>query len=448
MTPAHRIIWSQGMFLQPHHFQQEARYVANAMDARSRAAGLPYAWGFQELVLDEAQLALGRLAITRASGVMRDGTPFSMPDADDLVAPMQLTPDVQGEVIHLAVPMARSGVTEVDFEDQASAPDAASRYRVVEASLRDHCNAGDDPEPVQLGAPRWTLLRERDVTGLHAHMGIARVTDVRADGQVVLDRGYIATQYRIDASGQLSATVRLLHGLVQQRAQALAAQMGQLGHGVSEVADFLMLQLLNRAEPLLAQHAASPSVHPWWLHTTLLQLAGELATFTSASRLATRFAAYDHDDLQASFAPLVLSLRESLSSVMQRHAEQIELVDRKHGVRTALVADEQLLREAGFVLAVRSQLPAEQLRQRFLAQTKLGPAERLRDLVHLQLPGLGLRALPVAPRQLPFHAGSHYFEIDRQGELWQQLQRNGALALHVAGELPGLEIELWALRQS
>ena len=69
------------------------------------------------------------------------------------------------------------------------------------------------------------------------------------------------------------------------------------------------------------------------------------------------------------------------------------------------------------------------------------------ELVNLQLPGIGLRALPVAPRQLPFHAGSHYFELDRQGELWKALERSGNLALHVAGDFPGLELELWAVRE-
>jgi type VI secretion system protein ImpJ len=81
LTTRHRVIWSQGMFLQPHHFQQEARFVEHLVDTRVRAAE-PYAWGFGELVIDEAQLALGRMALARASGVLTDGTPFSMPDGD------------------------------------------------------------------------------------------------------------------------------------------------------------------------------------------------------------------------------------------------------------------------------------------------------------------------------------------------------------------------------
>ena len=58
-----------------------------------------------------------------------------------------------------------------------------------------------------------------------------------------------------------------------------------------------------------------------------------------------------------------------------------------------------------------------------------------------------LRLLPTAPRQLPFHAGFHYFELDRGGDLWKQIERSGSLALHVAGDFPGLELELWAIRQ-
>jgi type VI secretion system protein ImpJ len=151
--------------------------------------------------------------------------------------------------------------------------------------------------------------------------------------------------------------------------------------------------------------------------------------------------------LQSVFTPVVQELRDLLSAVIQRHAEQIELIERSHGVRTAVVADSELLRSAGFVLAVRSQLPAEQVRQRFPAQSKLGPVDRIKDLVNLQLPGIVLRSLPVAPRQLPYHAGSHYFELERQGELWKQIERSGNLVLHVAGDFPGLELELWAVRQ-
>lgn len=445
MSFQHRVVWSQGMFLQPHHFQQEARYIEHLVDARVTAVH-PHAWGFGQLVLDEALLATGQLGLVRAQAVLPDGSPLSMPDGDPLPAPLTVAADMHEELVVLAVARSRPGVTEVDFGDGTG--DAHSRYRVLDRELRDHTRAADDPEPVQLGALRVALLRERDVTDGLAVLGVVRVLERRADGQVVLDRGYIAPQTRIGASSQLSATASRLHGLVRQRAATLSAGMGQLGNGVSEVADFLQLQSLNRAEPQLYQVAAAASVHPWPFYLVCLALAGELATFHRPDRRPPEYPAYRHDALQQVFAPVVQDILDYMSREIQRHAVAIDLVDRSHGVRIALVPDAELLRSAGFVLAVRAQLPTEQLRQRFPAQSKLGPADRIRDLVNLQLPGIALRSLPVAPRQLPYHAGSHYFELERQGELWKQFERTGQLALHVAGDFPALELELWAVRQA
>ena len=438
-----RVVWSQGMFLLPHHFQQEARHVDYLFDMRTRASG-PHGWGYFELELDEGLLAVGRLGVSRASGILPDGTPFAMPQHDALPVPLEVPADLKGEIVYLAVPLAREGVTQVRFDGEER--QEASRWRAVTEELRDHTNAADDPEALQTGTLELRFLRAKDATDGYALLGVARVVERRSDQQVVIDRGYIAPQTRIDASQQLSAHAQLLHGLVLQRSRALASRMGQLSHGVSELADFLMMQALNRAEPVLRQLALAPHAHPRELYMVCLQLAGDLATFTSDARCPPEYPLYRHDDLQATFAPVVADLRRMLSTVLERNAIQIDLAERAHGVRMAVFPDAELARNASFVLAANAQMPAEHLRTRLPAQCKLGPPERLRDLVNLALPGIALRALPTAPRQLPFHAGFHYFELDRGGELWKQLEKSGSLALHVAGEFPALELELWAIR--
>lgn len=438
-----KVIWSQGMFLQPHHFQQEARHVEHLLDMRVRATGA-HAWGFTELVLDEGLLALGRVGLLRASGVLPDGTPFSIPSLDAVPVPFEVPGDMKGELVCLVAPVARAGVTEVDFGDARSAD--LYRFRAVDEELRDHANAIDEPEPIQVGALNLCLVRARDASDAYTRLGVASVVERRADQQVVLARDYIPPQTRIEATAQLSTTAKLMHGLIQQRSRALGARMGQLAHGTSEMADFLMLQALNRAEPVFRQHAGGPHAHPAEFHVACLQLAGDLSTFDDP-RHPPDFPLYRHDELAASFGPVVEALRRMLSVVLERNAVQIELADRGRGVRTGVFPDADLARTSNMVLAVNAQLPSEQLRQRFPTQSKLGPADRLRDLVNLQLPGVALRLLPAAPRQLPFHAGFHYFELDRGGDLWKQIERSGSLALHVAGEFPGLELELWAIRQ-
>jgi type VI secretion system protein ImpJ len=140
-------------------------------------------------------------------------------------------------------------------------------------------------------------------------------------------------------------------------------------------------------------------------------------------------------------------LRLSLSMVMDQTAIPIELQDRKHGFRVAIIPDVELQRSAQFVLAVAAQLPGDALRSRFPTQVKIGTVERIRDLVNLQLPGVTLRPLPVAPRQIPYHAGYNYFELETRGnDMWKQLESSGGLAMHIAGDFPGLELEFWAIR--
>ena len=438
------VVWSQGMFLQPHHFQQESRYVARLVDERARCSS-PYSWGLRELQLDDALLATGRIAVARASGVFPDGTPFAFPQLDTPPEPLEVPADSAGERVYLALPLGREGVTEVDFDGAGS--DELARLVAVEESVRDHTSVSDEPASIQTGRLKMRLVRERDVTDAFALLCVAQIVDRRSDLQVVLDRSHIPPQTTLDASEPLVAGTRLLQGLIAQRSQALAGRMGQLSHGISELADFMMLQVLNRAEPLFRQHASAPSVHPMTLFTDCLQLAGELSTFTSAARRPPEFPLYRHDDLRGCFTPLFDELRRMLSVVLEQNAVQIDLVDRKHGVRTAIVKDLELARGAVFVLAVSAQMPHEQLRQVFVAQTKVGPVDRIRDLVNLQLPGVVLQPLPVAPRQLPFHAGFFYFELERGGDLWRQFEQNGNLALHIAGDFPALELELWAIRQ-
>ena len=439
-----KVVWSSGMFLQPHHFQQETRYLERLVDARARSIS-PFAWGFTELELDEGLLALGKLGISRASGLLPDGTPFSMPQLDPLPAPMEVPADVKGEIIYLALPLQREGLNEVDFGTGEGGE--LARYSAIEEDVRDNTDASDEPTTIQTGRLRLRLVRAKEASEAYALLGVAIVAERRSDGQVTLERSYIAPQVAIEATAQLSASASLLHGLILQRAQALAGRMGQLSHGVSELADFLMLQTLNRNEPVFSQHAATPNAHPRELHGDCLRLAGDLATLSTSARRPPEFPPYRHDDLNRTFTPVFDSLRGMLTSVLEQNAIQLDLVNRNHGVRTAVVTDMELARTGTFVLAVNAQVPGEQLRQRFPAQTKIGPPEKLRDLVNLQLPGIGLRSLPVAPRQLPFHAGYFYFELDRGGELWKPIEQNGNVAMHISGDFPGLELELWAIRK-
>src|ERR1700733_16290605 len=59
---------------------------------------------------------------------------------------------------------------------------------------------------------------------------------------------------------------------------------------------------------------------------------------------------------------------------------------RAAGLYTGMVPDPDLLRNAQFVLAVNADKPSEVVRSRFPSQVKIGPPDKIRDLVRLHLP--------------------------------------------------------------
>ena len=211
------------------------------------------------------------------------------------------------------------------------------------------------------------------------------------------------------------------------------------------MADFLLLQSINGWQNVLAHWADAANVHPRTLYTALVQMAGEFATFLETRR-PNAYPAYRHDDLQRSFAPVVADLRRALSAVLEATAIPIPLREARHGVRVGPITDRSILRASNFVLTVQADVPAEQLRRLFPAQVKIGAVEHIRELVNVALPGIAVRPLPVAPRQLPFYAGATYFELDRASPHWQQMQNSGGFAIHVSGDFPNLRLELWAIR--
>jgi type VI secretion system protein ImpJ len=437
-----KVIWSEGMFLQPHHFQQQDRYVEQLV--RGRAAAISgYFWGYNSLSVDESALALGKVVLTRARGVMPDGTPFDFPADGATLAPLDIPADARDERVFLVLPVRRPGAQESDW----TLADPLTRYSLSETEVPDSNAGADRAALLQLGTLKLALVMERDATDAYVRLGTVHVVERRPDNQVILDKTYIPPCLDVGDNPVLSGALREILGLLNQRGDVLAARLGQPGRGgVAEMAEFLLLQTINRFEPLFAHLDGCSTLHPERLFALCLQLAGDLATFTRENHRPPSLPDYEHDALERCFPPVVDELRRSLSVVLEQNAIPIDLKEHRSGVRVAIIPDLELIRTAGFVLAVNAQMPADTLRARFPAQAKLGPVERIRDLVNLALPGIALRVLPIAPRQIPYHANFHYFELDKGSDLWKQLAQSGGLALHVAGDFPGLELEMWAIR--
>jgi type VI secretion system protein ImpJ len=443
MSANNKVVWSEGLFLQPQHFQQQDRHFAGYVEARCRAL-VPYSWGFTELELERDFLGIGKLGLRRAAGVFPDGTPFRMPDDDQLPPPIDIGAHIRDQVVVLGIPLRRDGAAEVDRDSSA---DELARLDVRDWEVRDTSSTSASPALLEVGTLRTRFLLSSAVTQAYACVPIAHVVECRADKQVVLDDRFIPTVLNAGAATRLAAFMTELQGLVHQRGEALAGRVVATSRGgAAEIAEYLLLQVVNRYEPLLSHLASSGAVHPEILYRLCVSIAGELATFTAPTNRTSAFPKYRHDHLRESFEPVITELRRSLGWVQEQRAIPVPIEPKQFGISVAIVNDRSLYNSAVFVLAARADVAAEELRRRFPAQLRLGPVEKISNLVNYQLPGVPVHAMGAAPRQIPFHAGSVYFELDRSHELWGQLASSGGIGLHVAGDFPGLAMELWAIR--
>jgi type VI secretion system protein ImpJ len=443
MSENNRIVWSEGLFLRPQHFQQQERHLESWIEGRA-AALRPYSWGFTDLEIERDLLAIGKLGLRRARGVFPDGTPFAMPENEPLPSPLEIGTQLRDQVIYLAVPLRKSGALQ---STRAGNGAELTRYRSKDLDARDITTESATSTELEVAALNTRLMSQNEPADDFARIPVAHVVECRADRQVVLDDRFIPTVLKSGTAGRLATFLLELQGLLHQRAEALAARAVASGRGgASEIADFLMLQIINRYEPVVAHLAASPALHPEDLYRLALEITGELSTLTAASRRPPQFSTYRHDALRASFDPVINALRGCLSVVMEQNAISIPLAHKKFGISVASVADQTLFDSAAFVLAARADVPSEDLRRRFPAQVKIGSVEKIRDLVNLQLPGITLQPMAVAPRQIPYHAGFAYFELDRSNELWRTLKGSGGIAIHQSGDFPNLAMELWAIR--
>lgn len=439
-----KVVWSEGMFLNPHHFQQQERYLERYIQGKCSALGA-YAWGVHTLEFDQALLKLGKISLSSASGVFPDGSPFSFPDHNNRPDVFEVPENTANQVVYLAIPVKRPGALEIL---DANETQGLARYYSTKQQVRDVSFEGGESLDISVGKPRLRLLLESDDLSGYATIGLLRIVEAREDRNIILDENYIPTCTDCTVAPKLSGFLSELVGLLHHRGQSIAGRLADTQRGGSaEIADYMMLQMINRLEPLAGHLSKLQSLHPLDLYTEIIQMVGEFSTFTTDTKRPPAFSGYLHSNLQQSFAPVIGSLRKCLTMVYEQTAVSLPLIEKKFGIRVAQITDRSLLTSGIFVLAVRAQIPENTLRNQFPATVKVGPVERIRQLVNAAMPGIPLKALPVAPRQIPYHQGYCYFELERNSEFWKELNHSGGFAFHIGADFPDLEMEFWSIRQ-
>src|ERR1700674_2668276 len=152
------VVWFEGMYLGPQHFQVQNRAFENLVHfSASSLCFEPY--GLIGQTLDGEALRNGSVALVHSRGIFPDGLAFDMPECDALPLAREIgdafPPTRESLLVLFAVPAHRD-----DGPNCAMNPEDNfdhMRY-MVEAHILHDENTGIDEKEIQLGRKRIRFL--------------------------------------------------------------------------------------------------------------------------------------------------------------------------------------------------------------------------------------------------------------------------------------------------
>ncbi|MBP7241245.1 type VI secretion system baseplate subunit TssK [Amaricoccus sp.] len=443
MAEADKVLWSEGLFLRPQHFQQQDRHVEALVRATLAAAPLP-AFGFRDVTIDRALLETGRVAVVSARGVFPDGTPFAIPETMDPPEPAAILRQTPPGPVLLALPLEPAG--GATFDPAHAAPTGA-RFRGRIERLRDAVAGGAEAEEVELARPQALLLPPGRDPGGYATLPVAGLSGLRADGGVALAEGFLPPALAIAAAPDYASLLTETIAGLDRIAEAHGAVV--LGGAGRSVENLLVLELANAARPRLAHLLAQNGCHPSELFLELAGLAGRMATYGSGARRMAELPAYDHLAPGPAVAALTDTLRSLILSLRYVEQKSRALAVMKHATNVWKVRLEpDVLGASRIVLRVGSELSEEALRRIFVNQVTVGSADEFEGLWKSRLPGIRLKPLHSQPREIPYDGDRLCLELDRASEHFASLAEAPGFVIGVSGVLPSEpQLDCYAVRR-
>jgi type VI secretion system protein ImpJ len=448
MKQLSRVVWSEGMYLGPHHFQVQSRYFEDSI--RFSTSSLWFApWGLVALKLDQEALQNGSVAILHARGVFPDGLTFHMDEADPLPPPIPVgdhfPASKDGVVVSLAVPVRKQDGLNC-LPPDAGTGAGSVRYSAEAQILHDE-TTGRDEKPVQLGRKNIRVVFETERVENHTMLPFARI--IRdGSGRFAYDPNFIPPLLDITASERVMSLLGRLIEILEEKSSTFAKRTTSWVETASrEIGAFWLTHTINSALAPLRHIYRTRHGHPDILYQEMLRLGGALCTFAIDSH-PRKMPLYDHLKLSECFADLDYHIRSHLEIIIPTQFVAINLVKRAEYFYEAECTDQRVFNPSRWVFGMRSKVGEAEVIANAPKLVKICSKEFVPRLVQQALPGMALTHLPVPPSQIPAKVDYQYFSITQAGPCWDHLSKTRKLGLYIPGELPNPDIELLVILES
>lgn len=449
MIQSSKVLWGEGLFLRPQHFQRQDAYHEWRSAELARVLH-PYAWGVRRMHIDTDALATGVLSLRDLQIVFPDGELYSAPGEDDLPAPVSLAsiPAGTSEVVfHITIaPLRPSGS---NFAAANEEPDGSLRYSQQNVEAGDWFTTAAVSEVAVLRRS-VRVLADSEPRDHLVSLPLCRIRR-SATGAFEVDGRFVPPSLSIASSPTLQAMLRRLLDVLQAKVDALYGFHREPSKHVIEfrsgdIASFWLLHTASAAFAALSHLHVHPALHPERLYERMLELAGALLTFSKSFTLAD-LPPYRHEAPGACFGKLDHIIRDLLETVISTRHFAIALNEVKPSFHHGRIDSEKITASTSFYLGVQAAMSPAELVEAVPVRFKIGAPDDVEKLVLSAMSGVRLTHAAQVPAAIPVRPGSYYFSIDARGSLYERMLQAQTIALYVPSGINDLQIELFALNQ-
>ncbi len=449
MARQQRVVWYEGMTLDPHHFQQADRHQLARLNFRMRSRAR-YDWGFTELQINPEALANGQFALSRCKGVLPDGLVFNIPEEDrppHARALAELFPATAEKLeVYLVVRREREKGGNCVVPPQ---PDnGESRFSLVNIEVDDD-NLSVNPRTIGVARANLQLRVAGEPLDDFTSMKVAEVKR-RPNGTLVLNEDFIPTCLTLEGAAHL---VKRLNELLGSLVNKSADFRGQLPFNkkeftANEITSLWLVDLLNAYIPVLNHHSSLQKCHPEELYLQLLALAGQLTTFPGTPEIRpVDFPRYDHDNLAKCFQALLATIIQLVNRVgTSANYERIGLRTENGMLWLSENISDDTLQNAQIYLACSGDIEEARLTTELASTMKISTPEGIHALANYMFNGLRATYTPRVPAGMPSSPGQHYLRLEKTGDFWEAICASHALAILIPNSFLGLKLELLAMK--
>ncbi|TFW33376.1 type VI secretion system baseplate subunit TssK [Massilia horti] len=446
MNHPQKVLWGEGLFLRPQHFQQQDRYHEARLNQTARALH-PYAWGVRKLAIDAEALKSDVLRVTDLSLVFPDGELYRAPQADAL--PLQarlgeLAPTVQAITFHAALPSVKMHGENCagSAEDKADA-----RYALHESDTQDLFTRAADA-PVTYLRKTLRLVSELEALESYESIPLVRLRRV-ATGGFEIDPSFTPPSVSIEGAPGLSTQLARLMEKLLAKVNALYGHYREPSKNVVEIrggdmSSFWLLHTASTGYAALTHYLSHRELHPERLFAELLTLAGSLMTYSRSYKLED-LPAYVHQNPGPAFARIDEIIRNLLDTVISSKYFSIALKHERTSYHLGALDSGKINAQTALYLAVAADLPALQLVEVVPLRFKVGAPEDVDKFVLSAMPGVKLVHAPQVPAALPVRPDTYYFVLENKGVLYENMLKAQAISIYVPNGIRDLKLELIAI---